>query len=124
MAQLAWARERGAIAHLDGARLWEASAGYERSPREIATLFDSVYVSFYKGIGALPGCCVVASENVVAQVREWRRRMGGTLFQMWPSAASALHLLEERLPEMPARLCACPCHRCCAGRRRPDPCGA
>ncbi len=104
VAQLAWARERGAITHLDGARLWEASAGYGRSPREIATLFDSVYVSFYKGIGALPGCCVVASENVVAQVREWRRRMGGTLFQMWPSAASALHLLDERLPEMPARL--------------------
>jgi threonine aldolase len=40
----------------------------------------------------------------VAQVREWRRRLGGTIFQMWPSAASALNLLDKRLAEMPGRL--------------------
>ncbi len=102
--QLGWARDHGAAAHLDGARLWEASAGYERSPAEIASLFDSAYVSFYKGIGALSGCCVVGSSDVVAQVREWRQRLGGTMFGLWPAAASALHLLQERLPEMPARL--------------------
>ena len=104
VAQVDWARERGAAAHLDGARLWEATAGYDRPPAEIATLFDSAYVSFYKGIGALSGCCVVGSAEVVAQVREWRHRLGGTLFGMWPSAASALTLLRERLPEMPARM--------------------
>ena len=102
--QIAWARDRGAAAHLDGARLWEASAGYGRSPAEIASAFDSAYVSFYKGIGALPGCCVVGSSEVVAQVREWRRRLGGTLHGLWPGAASALNLLDERLAEMPDRL--------------------
>ncbi len=103
-AQVGWARELGAAAHLDGARLWEASAGYGRPPGEIAGLFDTVYVSFYKGIGALPGCCVAGSVTEVAQVREWRRRLGGTLFGLWPSAASALTLLPERLGKMPARL--------------------
>ena len=103
-AQLDWARDRGVAAHLDGARLWEASAGYRRPPAEIAALFDTVYVSFYKGIGALPGCCVAGSAGDVAQVREWRRRLGGTLFGLWPAAASALSLLPERLAEMPARL--------------------
>ncbi len=102
-AQVAWARDRGAAVHLDGARLWEAAAGYERSPAEVAALFDTVYVSFYKGIGALPGCCVAGSENDVAQVREWRGRMGGTLFALWPAAASALNLLPGALAEMPAR---------------------
>jgi threonine aldolase len=102
--QLAWARDRGAATHLDGARLWEAAAGYERSPAQIAALFDTVYVSFYKGIGALPGCCVAGPDDVIAQVREWRRRLGGTLYGMWPAAASALRLLPERLAEMPARL--------------------
>ena len=58
VAQVGWARERGAAAHLDGARLWESAAGYEKSPAEISALFDTVYVSFYKGIGALAGCCV------------------------------------------------------------------
>jgi threonine aldolase len=104
VAQTGWAREHGAAVHLDGARLWEATAGYERTPAEIADLFDTVYVSFYKGVGALPGCCVAGSEQDVAQVREWRQRMGGTLYAMWPNAASALRLLPGALAEMPARL--------------------
>ena len=101
---MAWARERGAAAHLDGARLWESAAGYGRTPAEIAALFDTVYVSFYKGIGALAGCCVAGPADVIAQVREWRRRMGGTLYGLWPSAASALTCLAARLPRFPAYL--------------------
>jgi threonine aldolase len=104
VAQTSWARDRGAAVHLDGARLWETTAGYERSPAEIAALFDTVYVSFYKGIGALPGCCVAGSEQDVAQVREWRGRLGGTLFAMWPAASSALGLLDGAVAQMPARL--------------------
>ncbi len=102
--QIEWARERGAAVHLDGARLWEASAGYARTPGEIAGLFDTAYVSFYKGIGALAGCCVVGPQAIVDQVREWRQRLGGSLYGMWPAAASALHHLPDRLAEMPARL--------------------
>jgi threonine aldolase len=103
-AQADWARQRGAAVHMDGARLWESSAGYARSQAEISALFDTVYVSFYKGIGALPGCCVAGPEDVIAQVREWRRRMGGTLHGLWPNAASALTLLAERLPKFPRYL--------------------
>jgi threonine aldolase len=58
-------------------------------------------VSFYKGIGALAGCCLAGPEDVVAEVREWRGRMGGTLFGLWPGAASALTCLRRRLPLMP-----------------------
>ena len=100
-AQAAWARDRGAAVHLDGARLWESAAGYDRPLAEIAALFDTVYVSFYKGIGALPGCCVAGPEDIIAEVREWRQRMGGTLFGLWPNAASALSCLRRRLPLMP-----------------------
>ncbi len=103
-AQVDWARATGAAAHLDGARLWEASAGYGRPPAEVAGLFDTAYVSFYKGIGALAGCCLAGPSDVVAEVREWRRRMGGTLFGLWPGAASALTLLRRRLARMPAYL--------------------
>jgi threonine aldolase len=103
-AHVAWARDRGAAVHLDGARLWESAAGYGRPLAEIAALFDTVYVSFYKGIGALPGCCVAGPDEMVAQVREWRRRMGGTLYGLWPSAASALTCLAMRLPRFPAYL--------------------
>jgi threonine aldolase len=103
-AQVSWARDRDAAAHLDGARLWESAAGYERPHAEIAALFDTVYVSFYKGLGALPGCCLAGPEDVIAEAREWRQRMGGTLFGLWPGAASALSSLRRRLPLMPAYL--------------------
>jgi threonine aldolase len=104
LAQAEWARGRGAAVHLDGARLWESAAGYGKPLREIAAVFDSVYVSFYKGIGALAGCCVAGSADILAEVREWRYRMGGTLFGLWPNAASALSCLRRRLPLMPEYL--------------------
>src|SRR6516164_2383755 len=103
-AQAGWARGCGAAVHLDGARLWESAAGYGRPVAEIAALFDTVYVSFYKGIGALPGCCVAGPADIIAEVREWRKRMGGTLYGLWPGAASALSCLHRRLPLMPAYL--------------------
>jgi threonine aldolase len=102
LAQVEWARGRGAAVHLDGARLWECGPHYGRSPAEIAALFDTVYVSFYKGLGALSGCCLAGSSADVAEVREWRLRHGGTLFSLWPYAASALTCLRRRLPKMAA----------------------
>ena len=102
--QLAWARSRGAAVHLDGARLWESSAGYGRTPAEVAGLFDTAYVSFYKGVGALAGCCLAGPADIVGEVAEWRQRLGGALFGLWPGAASALTLLRRRLPLMPAYL--------------------
>jgi len=103
-AQVGWARDKGAAVHLDGARLWESATGYGRPLAEVAAGFDSVYVSFYKLIGALPGCCVAGEAQLVAELREWRQRMGGTQFGLWPNAATALTLLHERLPKLPAYL--------------------
>jgi threonine aldolase len=61
-----------------------------------------VYVSFYKQLGGLAGACVAGPEDVVAEVREWRRRHGGTLYGLWPLAASGLNGLRVRLPRIPA----------------------
>ncbi|MCW2797673.1 beta-eliminating lyase-related protein [Nocardioides sp.] len=94
------ARERGVPLHVDGARLWESQPFYDRPLAEIAGLADSVYVSFYKGLGGLAGAAVVGPEDVMAEARIWRRRMGGTLFRMSPYALSALIGLRDRLPQM------------------------
>lgn len=99
--QVAYLRGRGIAVHLDGARLWESTPYYQKSPAEIAALFDTVYVSFYKGLGALSGCCLAGEEDVITQARAWRTRHGGTLFGMWPNAASAIEALERRLPLFP-----------------------
>jgi threonine aldolase len=101
-AQVAWARDHGAAAHLDGARLWDVGPFYGRPYAEIAGLFDSVYVSFYKLLGALGGACLAGDVGVVAEAREWRHRHGGTLVALWPAAASALAGLRLRLPRVPA----------------------
>ena len=59
------ARARGIRLHMDGARLWEAREAYApRTHAEICALFDSVYVSFYKGIGALAGAALAGSTHV------------------------------------------------------------
>jgi threonine aldolase len=106
VAQVTWARERGAAVHLDGARLWDASPFYKsrhrRSIGDIAGLFDTVYVSFYKGLGGIAGCCVAGDADVIEELSVWRTRHGGRIFGMWPYAASALTALRTRLPRMPS----------------------
>ncbi len=99
--QVAFVRTQGAAVHLDGARLWECTPYYDRSPAAIAALFDTVYVSFYKGLGGLAGCCLAGAEDVITEARLWRKRQGGTLFGLWPNAASGLAGLRRRLPLMP-----------------------
>lgn len=98
--QVAFVRTQGAAGHMDGARLWECTPYYERSPAAIAALFDTVYVSFYKGLGGFAGCCLAGEEDVIAEARIWRKRHGGALFGLWPNAASGLAALRRRLPLM------------------------
>ena len=98
--QVAYARSRGAAVHMDGARLWESTPFYGRTPAQVAALFDTVYVSFYKILGGLAGACLAGPDDVIAEARAWRKRHGGTLFAMWPYAASALTGLRKRLPLM------------------------
>jgi threonine aldolase len=105
VAQVDWARGRGAAVHLDGARLWEASPFYKARHRksivDIAGLFDTVYVSFYKGLGGIAGCCVAGDTDLIEELSVWRTRHGGRAFGLWPYAAAARTALRKRLPRMP-----------------------
>jgi threonine aldolase len=96
-AQTAWARERSMAVHMDGARLWECAPYYERSYAEIAGLFDSVYVSFYKGIGGIAGSALAGPASFIAEARVWQRRHGGNLIQLYPLVVSARVNLRRRL---------------------------
>jgi threonine aldolase len=92
-----WAREKQVPVHLDGARLWECQPFYGRSYAEIASLFDSVYVSFYKILGGIAGAVLTGSADVIAQARLWQRRHGGNLVQLFPYVLSARQGFRERL---------------------------
>jgi len=96
-----WCRTAGVPLHFDGARLWEASAYYGRPLAEIAALADSVYVSFYKGLGGLAGCVLAGSEDFIAATAPWQTRLAGNVFTLHPFVLSALHGLRTQLPRMP-----------------------
>ena len=97
------ARSRSVRMHMDGARLWEAREAYApRTYAEIAALFDSVYVSFYKGVGALSGAMLLGTAPFVRAARVWRRRHGGTLVQLHPAVASAAMRIDDAIARMPA----------------------
>ncbi len=100
-AQVAWARERGIALHMDGARLWEAQPFYDRPHAEIAALFDSVYVSFYKGLGGIAGAALAGDAAFVDEARVWQRRQGGNLVTLHPFVVAAEVALDERLERLP-----------------------
>ncbi len=96
----AWARAAGVPFHLDAARIWEMGPWYGRSLAEIAALSDSVYVSFYKGLGGMGGCVLAGSPEFIAACRPWRNRFGGDLPTIFPYVVSALDGLKAHLPRM------------------------
>ena len=97
------ARERDAVVHFDGARLWECAPHFGgRELREIAGLADSVYVSFYKSLGGMSGAALAGPEDLIAEARVWLHRYGGLLFQQYPTALSALRGLQTELPRLPS----------------------
>ncbi|MEV0257962.1 beta-eliminating lyase-related protein [Streptomyces sp. NPDC050732] len=98
---VAAARERDAVVHFDGARLWECTPHFGRGLAEIAGLADSVYVSFYKSLEGLSGAALAGPRTLVEEARVWRHRYGGQLFQQFPTAVSALLGLRDTLPRLP-----------------------
>jgi threonine aldolase len=101
-AQVGAARGRGAAAHLDGARIWEAQTYYQRPLHEIAAPFDSVYVSLYKGLQGVRGAVLAAGADTLAEAAVWRQRLGGGIRDAWPLALAALVGLDELPDRMPA----------------------
>jgi len=102
LAQADWARVRDIALHLDGARLWEAAPYYGRSHAEIAALFDTVYVSFYKGLGGIAGCALAGPGELLDEARVWAIRHGGRVYSLYPQVLSAELGLDRALPQMEA----------------------
>lgn len=96
-----WARDKGITLHMDGARLWECQPFYERDYADIAGLFDTVYVSFYKILGGLTGAALAGPEDVINEARIWMHRHGGRVYHLYPYAQSARQGLHDRLPKIP-----------------------
>jgi threonine aldolase len=89
------ARSRGLGVHLDGARIWNASAATGLSVSELAAPFDTVSVCFSKGLGAPVGSALCASRAWVERARVLRKRWGGGMRQAGILAAGALFAVQH-----------------------------
>ena len=87
----ALAREKGIGLHLDGARLFVASAYTGVPPADYAALFDTAYVSLWKSFSSGSGAILAGRSALLDDMYEERRMFGGALFSAWPFAAVARH---------------------------------
>ena len=96
-----WCDANNVKMHMDGARVWQAPHYYGRSLPEIAAIFDSLYVSFYKDLGGVFGAALLAEEALVKDARVWARRAGGNPITQYPEVIAARSGLETYLEKMP-----------------------
>jgi threonine aldolase len=96
------AKTRGLMVHLDGARIWNASAATGIKPKEYARWADSVSVCLSKGLGAPVGSLVAGSSEFIERVHRFRKMFGGGMRQAGILAAAGIYALEhhrDRLKE-------------------------
>ncbi|GGE57888.1 threonine aldolase family protein [Pedobacter psychrotolerans] len=91
----AWCKEQGYKMHLDGARLHMATAFTHSTVKEYASYFDTVYMCLYKYLGATGGAVLCGDKAIIDQMHHLIKIHGGGIFTNWPSAAMALHHLNN-----------------------------
>ncbi len=80
--------------HLDGARIFMASAWTGISIKEYASYFDTVYISLYKYLGAGAGAMLSGPAAVIDKMTHLIKIHGGAMYSNWANAAMALYRLE------------------------------
>ncbi len=89
------ANEAGLRMHLDGARLWNATAATGIPEKEYGQFFDTISVCFSKGLGAPVGSALAGSTELMARARRFRKMFGGGMRQVGIIAAGAMFALEN-----------------------------
>jgi threonine aldolase len=99
-ATVATARELGLHAHLDGARLANASVASGIPAADLGRLFDTVTLCFSKGLACPFGAVIAGSEEQMARARLEKHRFGGAMRQAGIVAAAALYALEHNVARL------------------------
>jgi threonine aldolase len=100
------ARSRGAAVHLDGARLFNASAAAGIDPSAWGALADTVTLCFSKGLGCPFGAILAGPAETIERAWEGKFLFGGALRQSGIASAAMLYALDhhvERLADDHAR---------------------
>ncbi len=89
------ARDLGLAVHLDGARLWNASAATGVPLDAYAATADTVNVCFSKGLGAPIGSALAGPKPLIDRARWFKKMFGGGFRQAGIIAAGALYAVEN-----------------------------
>ncbi|WP_409250902.1 low-specificity L-threonine aldolase [Bacillus sp. SCS-153A] len=81
--------------HVDGARLFNASAAEGVPLTHFTQYSDTVQVCLSKGLGAPVGSIIAGSKDFIKKARKWRKRLGGGLRQAGIIAAPGLYALNN-----------------------------
>ncbi len=94
------ARSRGLALHLDGARLWNASAATGIPESKYSSFFDTVSVCFSKGLGAPVGSALAGPASFIERARRFKQMFGGGLRQAGVLAAAALYAVDNHRKDL------------------------
>jgi threonine aldolase len=94
------AAEHGLPVHMDGARLWHASAATGVALSDYAAAADSVMVTLSKGLGCPVGSVLAGPEAFIDEAWRVRRRMGGSMRQSGILAAAGLYALDHHVQRL------------------------
>jgi len=94
------AHDAGLKTHLDGARLFNATAATGIAEKEYAKHFDTISVCFSKGLGAPVGSALAGSAEMIDRARRIRKMFGGGMRQSGIIAAGALFALQNNRPKL------------------------
>ncbi|MEA3502132.1 MAG: GntG family PLP-dependent aldolase [Actinomycetota bacterium] len=89
------ATDLGLAVHLDGARLWNATAATGVALNQYADTAETVNVCFSKGLGAPIGSALAGPREVIDRGRWFKKMYGGGFRQAGIIAAGALYALEH-----------------------------
>jgi threonine aldolase len=89
-----YCRSKNIPLHMDGARIFMASAWTGVSIKEWSSYFNTVYISLYKYLGASGGAILCGDKVVIDKMPHLIKIHGGAMFGNWTNAAMALNRLE------------------------------
>ncbi|KAJ2849351.1 Threonine aldolase [Coemansia brasiliensis] len=96
----ALAHGHGIPVHLDGSRLWNASAATGISIADYVKDMDSVNLCLSKGMGCPVGALLVGSTAFIDKARHFRKVFGGGWRQAGILAAAGLYAIDNIWPTM------------------------
>lgn len=88
------ARKNGLSLHIDGARIFNASAAQGVDVKELVAPVDSVMFCLSKGLASPVGSMLVGTEKFIARARHFRKMLGGGMRQVGVLAAAGIVSLE------------------------------